>query len=296
MATKNYFSPSRTLVERSERLDSLRGRWVIELTTDAGAALVPYGRPGDLRQMGETILCSDGGAYCRPSTYLEALEVCAGHHWRGLRLLFQPEMLDGRTMWPGGYDACAYLASNQRVWEEAYGSHPAHADCDGMPALDPRFISDDLAEEMVESLESLESYPLLDEGDVSALELQRQEEAWESWAASDWRKLVEKALGEYAPENADLYWEEERLDAVPDLESKLAALFYACAEEAGEYWEEDGSSGQWIRLERVAEQLDRQDLVELTGLALLPPDQEWRREPYPWPGGEPAALEPSLPV
>jgi hypothetical protein len=150
--------------------------------------------------------------------------------------------------------------------------------------------------DVIETVEALENYCLISEDEHNELQLQAQQEAWESWAASDWRKLIEKALGEYAPENADLYWEEERLDAVPDLESKLAALFQDCAETANEYWEEDGSCGVSIRLERVVEQLDRQDLVELTGLALLPPDQEWRREPYPWPGAEPAALEPSLPV
>jgi hypothetical protein len=150
--------------------------------------------------------------------------------------------------------------------------------------------------DVIETVEALKSYCLIDDTEHSELELQAQQDAWESWAASDWRKLVEKALGEYAPETADLYWEEERLDAVPDLESKLAALFHACAEEAGEYWEEESDGGQWIRLERVAEQLDRQDLVDLTGLALLPPDQGWRRDPYPWPGAESAPLEPSLPV
>ena len=150
--------------------------------------------------------------------------------------------------------------------------------------------------DVIETIEALESYCLISEDAHSELQLQAQEEAWESWAASDWRKLVEKALAQYAPENADLYWEEERLDAVPDLESKLFGLFRACAEDANEYWEADGSCGQWINLERVAEKLDRLDLVDLTGLALLPPDQEWRREPYPWPGAEPAPLEPSLPV
>ena len=150
--------------------------------------------------------------------------------------------------------------------------------------------------DVIETVEALESYCLISDDEHSELQLQAQQEAWESWAADDWRKLVQKALAQYAPENADLYWEEERLDAVPDLESKLAALFHACAEEVGEYWEEDGSCGQWIRLERVAEKLDRQDLVELTGLALLAPDQDWRREPYPWPGAEAAPLEPSLPV
>ena len=296
MEAKTLFSASPVLVERCERLDGLQGRWIIELTSEAGAALVPYGRSGDIRQLGETIQCSDGGAYCRPTTYLEALEVCTNHHWRGLRLLFQPDRLDGRTSWPGGYDAQACLASNQRVWEEQYGSHAAHTDCDGMPALDPRFIGDDTGEEMVESLESLEDYPVLDEDDMSALELERQAEAWESWAAADWRKEVEKQLQALAPEQADQYWAEECLDQVEGLASKLEELFYACADQANEYWQEESDGSWWIRCESIAESIDLEDLKTLTGLALLPPSQEWRRQPYPWPGAEPSPLVESLAI
>jgi len=294
MATLNLCAPAPVLVERCERLDGLLGRWIIELTSEAGAALVPYGRSGDIRQLGETILCSDGGAYCRPTTYLEALEVCTGHHWRGLRLLFQPDRLDGRTSWPGGYDAQAYLASNQRVWEEEYNSHAAHTDCDGMPAVDPRFIGDDTGEEMLESLEGLEDYPVLNEGDMSALELERQAEAWESWASTDWRKEVEKQLQALAPDEADQYWAEERLDEVESLDGKLEELFYACADQANEYWQEESDGSWWIRCKRIAESLDLEDLKTLTGLALLPPSQEWRRQPYPWPGADPSPLVESL--
>lgn len=296
MESKTLYSASPVLVERCERLDGLRGRWLIELTNEDGAALVPYGRTGDIRQLGETIRCSDGGAYCRPLTYLQALEVCAGHHWRGLRLLFQPDRLDGRTSWPGGYDAPACLASNQRIWEEQYSSHPAHTDCDGMPALDPWFIGDDIGEEMLESLESLEDYQVLDEDDWSALELERQAEAWKSWAAADWRKEVKKKLQALAPETADQYWADERLDEVEGLDAKLEELFYACADQAGEYWQEESDGSWWIRCERIVKSLDLEDLKILTGLALLPSSQEWRRQPYPWPGAEPSPLVESLAI
>jgi hypothetical protein len=286
------FSP--VLVERCERLDGCDGRWLIELVDDHGAALVPYGRVGEVRQMGETIQSSDGGAYCRPSTYLEALEVCCRHRWRGLRLLFQPSGLDGRCLWPGGYDAPAYRASNQRVWEYCYGSHSAYADCDGMPGVDPRFLVGSDGEAMVETLEALESYCVIDEDDLSSLEIDRQDEAWESWGAREWRGEVEKVLQRFAPETASHYWADEALDLVPDLEEKLADLFRVCCEAANEYWQEESDGGQWVNCERVAIQLDRSDLAELTGLALLDLSQEWRREPYPWPGAEPSPLVPAL--
>jgi len=48
------------------------------------------------------------------------------------------------------------------------------------------------------------------------------------------------------------------------------------------------------RCERIATALDLEDLKTLTGLALLPLSQEWRREEYPWPGAEPSPLVESL--
>jgi hypothetical protein len=129
---------------------------------------------------------------------------------------------------------------------------------------------------------------------MSALELDRQAEAWESWAAADWRKEVEKQLQALAPDEADQYWAEERLDEVESLDTKLEELFYACADQANEYWQEESDGSQWIRCERVATAIDLEDLKTLTDLALLPPSQAWRREAYPWLGAEPSPLVESL--
>ena len=156
-------------------------------------------------------------------------------------------------------------------------------------SLDIRYVTD----EILETLAALESYPLISEDDHSNLEIDLQQEEWESWARSDWRNAVEKALKEYTPETADDYWADETLDAVPDLDAKLAELFSACQEETGEYWQEE-SGGFWIRIDRVAEKIDRSDLAELTGLPLLPADQQWRTEPYPWPDGSADPLQPAI--
>jgi hypothetical protein len=47
---------------------------------------------------------------------------------------------------------------------------------------------------------------------------------------------------------------------------------------------------------KVAKGVDLVDLADLTGLALLPESQQWRREPYPWLGAEPEPLAAALPV
>jgi hypothetical protein len=215
-----------------------------------------------------------------------ALQECISQHWRDCRLLFSPDRLNDDTSWPGGYDAPSHYRSNARVFRAEFASELelADGDADGI-ALDLRYVTD----EMLETIEALESYPVLDEGDHSELELDCQQQAWECWAASDWRDIIRDRLAAYCPAavldqnqygpSTAKYWADDQLDTIPDadLDRKLQELFAACAENQNQYWEEQSGGDFWINLERVAVDLDRDDLAELTGLALLDPGQEWRR-------------------
>jgi hypothetical protein len=157
--------------------------------------------------------------------------------------------------------------------------------------------------DVIETVEALESYPLLSEDEHSTLELEEIERAWQDSYASDWRDAIRDQLAAYCPEavlernaygpSTAKFWADDQLDSLPDdqLERDLLELFNACREMAGEEWEvQDLSTGAYIRLERIAAGIDRLDLVGLTGLALLPLDQEWRRESYPWPDGSAGSL------
>lgn len=146
--------------------------------------------------------------------------------------------------------------------------------------------------DVLESVESLESYPLLSEDDHSELELEKQEEAWPD-TERDFLRALEDQLEPYAPETADTYWESEVLESLPE-DGRLARLFWKVADRAGIYWEADEYCGQWIDAPKVAAAVTREELVELTGLPLLPLEQEWRREPYPWPDGSTDPLAPAL--
>lgn len=232
-----------------------------------------------------------------------ALLECKQQHWRDCRLLFSPDRLNDDCSWPGGYDAPSHYRSNARVFRDQFAAEleRADGDADGL-ALDVRFITD----AMLETIESLESYPVLDESDWSELEHTCHQEAWETWASSEWRDYVRNRLAQYAPAsvvNANRYgpstakfWADDQLDAIPDdqLDPKLQDLFETCREAANQYWEEESGGQFWIRVSKIADQLERQDLVDLTGLPLLDPEQEWRREPYPWPDGSSGALVPAL--
>ena len=188
--------------------------------------------------------------------------------------------------------------SNARVFRDEFSRELEKADGDGPDvALDVRYVT----AEMIETLEGLEDYPLISDDDHSQLELEDQQEAWENWAASDWRRLVCAAVDQYLPEGFPFDGDDllSRLGGRED--DKLRTLFDQCCDSAGLYWEDDGDAGQWIHLDRVAGALTLEDLRELTGLPLEDPaeiekreqwqdQQRWRCESYPWTGADPAPL------
>lgn len=270
-ATTPKASPA--LLERIDRLDGCAGVWILDRRDENQ-------RGYDL----DRLPCFG----CR--TPAEALRECLSQRWRNCRLLFSPAQLDDTCSWPGGYDAPSIYRSNARIFRQEFAPalELADGDADGI-ALDVRYVT----AEMLETIEALQNYPLIDEEDHSAFELELQDEAWESWAASDWRRIVCAAIDDALPDGFGQDGDEV-LDGVPDADSKLLELFNACRDQANVYWSEESDGGQWIDLERVGQSLDLADLRDLTGLALLPPDQTWRREPYPWPDGSSDPLAPAL--
>ena len=282
------------LLRRIDAINGCNGRWIVD--TRAIEGNYSYA----LRDLKDNWPTTDGTYYgeadanetngFRCGTPESAAAYCASTGWQA-KLLWCSTYLNDDCSWPGGYDAPSTYRSNARVFRDEFSKElaaGADGDADGL-SLDIRYVTD----EILETLAALESYPLISEDDHSSLQFDLQEEAWENWAQSDWRNAVEKALKEYTPETADDYWADETLDAVPDLDAKLAELFRACQEETGEYWFEDGTS-QYVRINAVAKAIDRSDLAELTGLPLLHADQQWRTEPYPWPDGSAEPLQPAL--
>jgi hypothetical protein len=290
------------LLRRIDAIDGCQGRWIVDCRALEGdysyalrslsepclysSLLVPVG--ADYRCWALYRLESLGLERGNTPTPEDAALYCAHTGWQA-RLLFVADRLNDDCSWPGGYDAPSIYRSNARVFRDEFSKElaaGADGDADGV-ALDVRFIND----EMIETLQALENYPLIDEDDHSELELELQDEAWDNWAASDWRRAVEKAIDAVLPEDATLDGD-EILDGIEDIDQKLLELFHSCCEWTNTYWFEDGTD-QWIDLDRVAEALDLHTIRDFTGLQLLSPDQTWRTEPYPWPGAEPAPLLPA---
>lgn len=260
-----FYSLSPALLSRINRLSGCNGRWIVDCRELEGS--YSYA----LRSLSEQwpFESSDpiSGTLSRywhsldgvPNLFKlsspeDAAQYCAATRWRA-RLLFSPALLDADCSWPGGYEASSLHRSNNRTFKERFSKELllADGDADGL-SLDIRFIT----EEMLEEIESLESYPLLSEDDHSSLELELQEEAWTDWAERDFSRALEKRLSSVL-ENDEL--SEEIVESLSA--DSLYSLFSALSESANIYWQEESCYGQWIDCERVADELSEEELSSL---------------------------------
>jgi len=258
--TAPFYSLSPALLSRIDRLSGCNGRWIVDCREIEGSysyALRSLSEQWPYEQ-------EDGHRYWHsldgvPNLYKlsspeDAAQYCAATRWRA-RLLFSPALLDADCSWPGGYEASSLHRSNNRTFKDSYAKELllADGDADGL-SLDVRYVT----EEMLEDIESLESYPLLSEDDHSSLELELQQEAWADWAERDFSRALENRLSSLLEDDERA---EETVESLsPD---SLYSLFHALSDKASVYWEEQSCYGQWIDCERVAAELSDGEISSL---------------------------------
>lgn len=186
---------------------------------------------------------------------------CQKKLWAKASIVFCPSLFQS-----GDYGGSLVELSNLQTFLEDFKEAPGVWELSGAwgssgLALDVRFLT----ENMLEALEALESYPLLSEDALNWLELEKEQEAWDSWVSSDFRKELSKLLEDKLPEaeEEELLLLEEKLDCLP--EEKLYSLFQEAAEEACIYWETENIS-RYIDCEAVAEAVNVEALLEALGV------------------------------
>jgi hypothetical protein len=133
----------------------------------------------------------------------------------------------------------------------------------GFGTFDIAIRIDALTPDLLDAIEGLEDYPLLDEDLHSQLEMESQNEAWENDIRSDFKTALGKALystwedspvSEQRSDESDADYE-TRCNAVQEYlcdecaemsDSDLSNLFWRMAELANEYWSNEEGSGSWI--------------------------------------------------
>jgi len=123
--------------------------------------------------------------------------------------------------------------------------------------------------EMRECLDNLENYPVIDEDDMSQLELEQQGEAYESWGRSDFKRELLKHF-----QDSDLYGPLEDWLDCQTANDEIDQLFYKLESESNTYWEDQSGAGQWIDVEKIAQTANERDIVELLDpLERIPQEQ-----------------------
>ena len=219
----------------------------------------------DSLSMGEldlysSALCSSlGSSVTKLSPEEAVMLICEKRLWQSVSLLW----LSNHCL-SGDYCGAPHTLSNKQVLLSEFGGSPMLRDCHGSygsssVAIDPRYLSEDL----LENLQSLESYPVLDEDHCSSLEIDLQTEAWESWAEREFSSALEERLSALCGDE-DLA--EQTVESLsPDA---LFSLFETLRENANEYWESQSAPDQWINVERVLERTEDESLVSLLSESL----------------------------
>lgn len=101
-------------------------------------------------------------------------------------------------------------------------------------------------------------YPILDDEHYSNKQAETIEQEWTAWAEYDFRRTLEKLFDVELDISADPPGDVDEWPA--NCESAFRELFEQAAERANVYWEEE-SSGMSIRVQRVAEAVELDELA-----------------------------------
>lgn len=228
------------------------------------------------------VFIKEGEPYLLLDSVEAMLAYCLHIRWKGVKLIWQSDKIDDRSSF--GYNNHSYYVSNARVIRDEYGDKDVFTEDDGI-AFDVRFIDEDL----LETITSLEDYLLISDDDHSELQMKLVGEAWDNWAAEEWRGAVIKEIQNYIEQSTSPDLDPE--DYIGDRDDPdLFQLFRDCCDSENVDWEEE-SGDMYIRIDDVAQGITISDIRDLTKLNLLASSQQWRSEDYPWLGADPAPLE-----
>jgi hypothetical protein len=234
------------LLERILALSSVR--FIVPHVEYHGTGLsTSYGDWDELRSTSEVI----------PERCYVMPELCSGSDYSGSlveRANYQA-LLDDM---PQGYeDGVEYITYS--------GGH-------GTYALAIRF--DALSDDLLETLESLDDYPLISEDVHSHLEMESQDEAWSNGLRSDFKTALGSALASVyestheEPDDDALEFLSDDCGEISD--ENIDRLFYLMADFGNVYWVNESGSDSYIDVDDVVKR----------GLDAKRLNTEWRKSAY----------------
>jgi hypothetical protein len=253
---------SSRLADTVERLSSCSGSWYLyeprerlRSFTEPGSSYWQSVSPNEADSLHWSDLDTYSLALCSGLTGslglspLEAVEKIAERKlWQSVALLWVPDYCQS-----GDYGGSVYYLSNAQALLEEFGGSPSCREVIGGYgshglAIDPRYVT----EELLEALESLESYPLWDEEHCSRLEENLKAEAFSSWLESDLRRHIESVISDALIQGgADPEAAEERAEELAEnaTEEQLWGILWE-ADQDGCLWSPEHNA-MWCDLDRI---------------------------------------------
>lgn len=159
---------------------------------------------------------------------------------------YLPELLSGSD-----YSGGSVTVSNHRVFLEQFGKvDGVYEVYGGYSTYAVAIRLDAINEEMLDIFKALEDYPLIDEDDLSRVELEAEDEAWDSWVEHDFRRDAAEKFPHVDP---DVFYEMPK--------DKLFEVFRTLAERSNTYWQNEEGNSAYIDLKRLLDSATEADFA-----------------------------------
>ena len=105
-------------------------------------------------------------------------------------------------------------------------------------------MEEEESDTILDVLEGLDNYPLIDDDELYQQEQEQIEEAWDNWVEYDFKRAIESKY------DIDL----DDYELIP--EQTFRSIFDQTAENISEYWINESGYDMWINVDKVVESLD----------------------------------------
>jgi len=187
--------------------------------------------------------------------YIQDIPADKSVYWSDLEKIDNPDLSDLENIYimhdytqMGDYGGSLVEKANYEVLTNEYGFIRVFGDYGSISCMISIQSLIDMDEEesdtILDVLEGLNDYPLIDDDELYQQERDQIEEAWNNWVEYDFKRAIESKY------DIDL----DDYELIPD--QTFRSIFDQTAENISEYWINESGYDMWINVDKVVKSLD----------------------------------------
>lgn len=187
--------------------------------------------------------------------YIQDIPADKSVYWSDLEKLDNPDLSDFENIYlmhdytqMGDYGGSLVEKVNTDILADEYGFVKVYGGYGSISCMISIQSLIDMEEEesdtILDILEGLNDYPLIDDDELYQQEQEQIEEAWDNWTEYDFKRAIESRY------EIDL----DDYELIPD--QTFRSIFDQTAENISEYWINESGYDMWINVDKVVESLD----------------------------------------